>query len=191
MSELATLTEKRQFDAPLTIGVLADTHSFPGGNRQLPGEVLDLFRRFQCGLIAHAGDCNTLQVLEQLAVIAPVLAVTGNNDDVELRAAAPFELEFTVGNVRFAMLHGHGGDSARAAARVRFGGAADIVIYGHSHIPMIERIGDTRFFNPGSPNDRRWHEHFGVGLIHVSETGARPELIVFKHPGELANVRPD
>jgi uncharacterized protein len=191
LSERAVLTEQRQFEAPLTIGVLADTHIFRGGSRQLPGEVLDLFRRFKCGLIAHAGDCNTLHVLGQLAAIAPVIAVTGNNDDAALRAVAPRELEFMVGSVRFAMIHGDGGDSARAVAKARFGGVADLVIYGHSHIPMIEQISETRYFNPGSPTDRRWHEHFGVGLIHVSASGARPELIVFKQPGALANVQPD
>ncbi len=154
-------------------------------------EMLGLFRRFKCGLIVHAGDCNNLATLQTLAEIAPVLSVVGNNDVAEVREIAPHDLTFTVGATKVALLHGHGGDSARSEAKLRFGGRADLVIYGHSHIPMIEKIERTTYFNPGSATDRRWHEHFGLGLIHIADFGIRPELVLFKDPRELVNVKPD
>jgi putative phosphoesterase len=179
------------FQAPLTIGVISDTHIYAGGRRQLPVEVCDLLARFSCGLIVHAGDSNSVAVLQSLAEIAPVLAVTGNNDDREMLKIAPPDLTFSAGKTRVGLLHGHGGTSARSEARLRFGGRADLVIYGHSHIPMIERIEGVTYFNPGSPTDRRWHEHFGIGLIHFRESGFRPELILFKQPAELASIVSD
>jgi predicted phosphodiesterase len=56
---------------------------------------------------------------------------------------------------------------------------------------MIERddVG-TVYFNPGSPTDRRWHPHFGVGIIRVDDERIDPELILFDDPRELDRVQP-
>ena len=183
-------SRRRRFDAPLTIGVVSDTHVNPRGARRLPTEVVDLFTRFEAGLVLHAGDVNTASVLAQLAIVAPVLAVTGNNDDAELRELIPESVQFQVDRFRFAMLHGHGGQSARSEARRRFAGQVDCVVYGHSHIPLIEREGNTILFNPGSATDRRWGDHFGVGLIRVTEGGIEPELVLYQDPRHLSNVKP-
>ena len=181
-----------RYDPPLTIGVVADTHVYPHGARRLPAEVPALFARFGVGLILHAGDVNTGSVLAELAAVAPTLAVTGNNDDADLYARLPPTLRFTVGRFAFVLVHGHGGASALAVARrVAQGGKPDCVVYGHSHIPRVDREGETILFNPGSATDRRWSAHFGVGLIHVTEDGIRPELVLFGNPRHLANVRPE
>jgi putative phosphoesterase len=182
-------SRRRRFEAPLTIGVVADTHINPRGARCLPPEVVDLFARFGVGLILHAGDVNTATVLADLGAVAPVIAVTGNNDDAELRDLIPESVEFQVGRHRFAMLHGHGGQTARSEARRRFAGRVDCVVYGHSHIPLIEREGTTILFNPGSATDRRWGDHFGVGLIDVTDDGITPELVLYQDPRHLRNVR--
>lgn len=185
------LTLERRFKTPLTIGVISDTHFFPGGRRRLPPEINDLFQRFGCGLILHAGDCNTPDILAKLAESAPVLAVTGNNDIDAMREIAPAELTFEVGRFRVAMLHGHGGVSARSEARLRFAGKADLVVYGHSHIPMIEQEQGSILFNPGSATDRRWQEHFGIGLITMTDEKISPELVLYNDPRDLKNVKPD
>lgn len=138
----------------------------------------------------HAGDVNTASALAELATVAPVIAVTGNNDDAEVRALVPEAVEFAVGRFRFAMLHGHGGQTARSEARRRFAGKVDCVVYGHSHIPLIEREEGTILFNPGSATDRRWGDHFGVGLIHVSDGAIEPELVLYLDPRHLRNVGP-
>ena len=183
-------TAERRFASPLTIGVLSDTHVHQRSHRRVPDEVCDLFRRFSCGLIVHLGDVNVGEVLDELAKIAPVIAVVGNNDDAELAAALPEEAWFDVGDLRFLALHGHlGTGSARALART-FAGQARVILYGHSHEPVIEREGETVIFNPGSPTDRRWHEHFGVGLIHVDGDTVTPELVLFDDPEHLVNVVP-
>jgi putative phosphoesterase len=188
LSDSVILTSRREFAQPLVMGVLSDTHVRRHGQRRLPGEVIDLFRRFGCGLIVHLGDVNTASVLESLATIAPVLAVQGNNDH-DLVAVLPMEIRFTVGSFRVTMVHGHGGRSARSEAQ-RIAGDSDLVLYGHSHIPMIEQIEDTAYFNPGSPTDRRWQDHFGVGVVTFADGRCSPELILFNDPRELENVNP-
>ena len=188
-AELEWPTERRDFGAPLVIGVVSDTHVHARGARRFPPEVPDLFARFNAGLIVHAGDVNTGSVLDALSAVAPLIAVTGNNDDIELRARLEPEERFTVGRFHFVLRHGHGGRSARAEAR-RLAADADCVIYGHSHIPLIEEEEGTILFNPGSATDRRWQEHFGIGLIRVTDEKIEPELVLYGDPRHLANVRP-
>lgn len=173
--------------APLTIGVLADTHVIAHGVRRLDPAVPDLFSRHGVGLILHAGDVNTASVLRTLEEVAPVLAVQGNGDDADLRASLPLTVRFKVGRFSFLLLHGHGDRTARTAAR-RHAGRVDGVIFGHSHIASSEIVDGTLLFNPGSATDRRWQPHFGVGLIRVTADRVTPELILFEDPRHLASI---
>ncbi|MGC4106511.1 MAG: metallophosphoesterase family protein [Thermomicrobiales bacterium] len=182
------LTRERTFEAPLTMGVIADTHIFPGSVRHLHPAVVDLFRRAKVDLLIHLGDVNTRAILEELAEIAPLLAVRGNNDDAELQAMLPLTLRLTVGRFRVRALHGHGGRSAHDEAVRQFAGKADLVLFGHSHKPLMEMAKESILFNPGSATDRRWFDHFGVGVIRFDDERIDPELILFDHPANLVNI---
>jgi len=176
------------FPLPLSIGVIADTHIWENGKRVLPADVIQLFRRAGVDLVLHAGDINDSSVLNQLETIAPVLAVKGNNDDAELQEALPLKLRFKAGNHTIGLVHGHEGRSARAVAFDAFPAETDLVVYGHSHLPNIEKHGRTIYFNPGSPTDRRWNPHFGVGILRCTESGIDPHLFLFTRPQDLENV---
>jgi len=176
-----------ELPAPLTIGVVADTHAYDGGTRQLSPEVPALFARWQVGLILHAGDVGGPGVLSALEAVAPTLAVRGNNEAPVLMRLLPPLVRFRVGRFRFVLTHGLEGKTARLAAR-RYVEEADCVVYGHSHIPKIELVEEAILFNPGSPSDRRWGPHFGVGRMVVTAQRIEPELVLFGDPRELANV---
>ncbi|CAN5892283.1 hypothetical protein BH24CHL4_BH24CHL4_07080 [soil metagenome] len=195
MSELATLddilTLQRAFPSPLTIGVLADTHIWRNGARTLPWEVPRLLSRLKVDLILHAGDISDKSVLAALRPVAPVIAVYGNNDGPELRSQLALRETIDTGGHRIGLVHGHGGRTARQVAFEAFPDPCELVVYGHSHIPKIEQHHDTVFFNPGSPTDRRWSPHFGVGLIRCDEEGLNPELILFSKASDLDSVSPD
>lgn len=182
------LTRERHFATPFTLGVISDTHIFPGSARQIHPAILDLFRRAEVDLLMHLGDVNTRGVLEVLAEIAPLLAVRGNNDDAELQEMLPLTLRVTVGPFRIRALHGHGGRSAREEAARQFAGEADLVLFGHSHKPSMEAVKGTILFNPGSATDRRWFDHFGVGIIRIDDERIDPDLILFEHPSHLAHI---
>jgi putative phosphoesterase len=184
------LTTHREFSLPMTLGVISDTHVNPRGGRRMPMEALDLFERFRVGLIIHLGDINCEDVLYQLADVAPLIAVAGNNDNPFLQRQLPQQVTFTVGRFTVGAIHGHQGISARQTAIQTFGGKVDLCLYGHSHVPKIERIEETVFFNPGSATERRFSEHCGVGLIQFLERGIEPELVLYKEPAHLRNIRP-
>ena len=189
-SELLPVTDQREFPLPLTIGVISDTHVQPHGGRRLSPHVLDLFERFKVDLIVHAGDLCCEDVLDLLAQVAPVIAVPGNADNGFLKQTLPDEVRFTAGKYRVGVVHGHQAGSARQTAHTHLAGNVDLGIYGHSHEPKIEQVGETILFNSGSATDRRWNEHLGVGIIMLTESRIDPELILYRDAAHLVNILP-
>ncbi len=188
MADTGSLGDRiHRFAAPLLVGVLSDTHVNERGARQLPPEVLALFGRLGVGLILHAGDLNALPVLDQLRSVAPVLAVRGNSDLPETRAALPARIDLEIGDRTIALIHGDAGPTANRTADA-LAGTVDCVVYGHSHVPRMEVVRDTLVFNPGSPTDKRWWPDYSVGLLRIDERGIAPELIVFTTAADLDRI---
>jgi uncharacterized protein len=147
--------------------VLSDTHA-PRRWRVCPPAVAGYLR--QADLILHAGDVCTAPVLTELAGYAPVTAVVGNNDEpgvAQWGAAETAELDLD--GLRVAMVHDSGAAAGRMARlRRRFPGA-DLVVFGHSHIPLDESGAGLRIFNPGSPTDRRRQPHGTLGVLEIED----------------------
>ncbi len=174
--------------APAVMGVLGDTHLLRADARSRLAPVLDLFRRARVDLILHTGDTGALGLLRALEEIAPVAAVRGNADPVETLDALPDRVLIHAGNHTILLLHGHLGKTAVTTARRAASDEIDLLVFGHSHQPLIDREGHTILFNPGSPTERRWNPHFGVGLITVTDERIAPDLILFTEMAHLANV---
>jgi len=118
----------------------------------------------------HAGDVCTADVLDELAAYAPVRAVRGNNDGPGVAAwGAPETLDLDLGGLRVAMIHDSGQATGRPARLRRRFPAADLVIFGHSHIPLDHTEHGQRIFNPGSPTDRRRQPRGTLGLLDVDD----------------------
>ena len=180
---------RSSYPEPMLVGVLSDTHVNDRGTRRLPRQVLDLFARFRVGLILHAGDLNSLTVLDELERVAPTLAVRGNSDLIETRRALPAEREIGICGQRILLVHGDAGPSANRTADA-LAGQAGCVIYGHSHVPRMQLVGDTVMFNPGSPTDKRWWPDYSIGLLQVGPEGFAPELVVFRDAEDLGRITP-
>ena len=147
--------------------VLADTHA-PRRWKSCPPAVAARLRG--AGLILHAGDVCTAQVLDELAGYAPVLAVRGNNDGPDVAAwGAPERLETDIDGLRVAMVHDSGQASGRPARLRRWFPGAGLVVFGHSHIPVGHAGPGQVIFNPGSPTDRRRQPHGTLGLLDIAD----------------------
>lgn len=169
--------------APLTIGVISDTHIYPEPHGQrLPQIVIDELTKAAVGLILHAGDIFAPAVLDQLGAIAPVLAVTGNGDNAEMRRALPRSRVVIVGDQHIGLVHGHEGPGRSTPERAQRAFAANpyirCVVFGHSHQPLSRLQGDVILFNPGSPTDKRRAPYYSFGLLRVGAT-IEPELVYF------------
>ena len=160
----------------MLIAVISDTH-LPRGARRLPEACIE--RIAAADLLLHAGDFSTLDVLRELEAIGPpVLGVHGNVDSADLRRLLPEERVVEAERTRIAMVHDAGPRAGRLGRmRARFGERADVVIFGHSHMPLHEQ-GDDGFqiLNPGSPTERRRAPKRTMGLISVADGLARCEL---------------
>jgi putative phosphoesterase len=122
------------------------------------------------GLILHAGDVCTAAVLAELAAFAPVRAVRGNNDGPDVAAwGAPERLEIDIGGFRVAMVHDAGPASGRPARLRRWFPSADLVVFGHSHIPLDHSEFGQRIWNPGSPTDRRRQPNGTIGILDIND----------------------
>lgn len=170
--------------APLTVGVVSDTHLYPEPYRRgLPGTLLDELARAAVGCILHAGDILAPWVLDQLQEVAPVLAVYGNGDPPELRRVLPAARVLTVGGHRVGLVHGHQGPGATTPQRAVNAFTSDpsvrCVVFGHSHQPHSKRVGGVLAFNPGSPTDKRRQPYYSFGLLRVAAT-IEPELVYFR-----------
>jgi putative phosphoesterase len=135
------------------VGVVADTHLRRGWARRLPDAAVAELAA--ADVILHAGDLVIPEVLEQLGQLAPVHAVLGNND-TELVGTLDEEVALELEGVRVAMVHDSGPRAGREARLHRRFPDADVVVFGHSHIPWDAAGVDGQWLlNPGSPTERR------------------------------------
>jgi putative phosphoesterase len=161
----------------MLIAVISDTH-LPRGTRRLPEACIE--RIAAADLLLHAGDFSTLEVLRELeAVGPPVAGVHGNVDSAELRRLLPGERVVEADGARIAMVHDAGPRAGRLARmRARFGERADVVVFGHSHMPLHEQGEDGfQIFNPGSPTERRRAPAHTMGLIRSGQGLLSCELV--------------
>ncbi|MFD1538603.1 metallophosphoesterase family protein [Nonomuraea guangzhouensis] len=144
--------------------VLSDTHA-PRHWKSCPDRVAAHLRG--ADVILHAGDVCVGAVLAELAAYAPVHAVKGNNDGPDVDAPETLELELA--GLRVAMIHDSGPAKGRWDRLRRLFPDADLVVFGHSHIPLDHHEDGLRIFNPGSPTDRRRQPHGTIGLLVIEE----------------------
>ena len=133
----------------MLIGLISDTH-IPDRARIIPQNVIDAFS--DVDLILHAGDLTSLDVVEELENIAPVMAVQGNMDRVNginLPKAKTLEVE----GVKIGIVHGEVYPRADTQQLVYLAKQldVDILVSGHSHQPKIEQTDGVLLINPGSP----------------------------------------
>ncbi len=127
--------------------------------------------------ILHAGDVCVAQTLDELSQFAPVHVVLGNNDHPDVvQWGAVDQLELDLGGISIAMVHDSGPSKGRPSRMRRRFPDAEVVVFGHSHIPINESCDGQLLFNPGSPTDRR-----------RQPTGTMGELVI--EDGHLAAAR--
>jgi uncharacterized protein len=153
------------------VAVISDTH-LPRGARRLPESCLDRLQRADA--ILHAGDIASVGALAELQALGPpVHAVYGNVDEPALRLVLPEERVVELGGARIGMVHISGGLDLLVR---RFPGCA-AVVFGHSHLPVVERRGGTWLLNPGSPTERRRSAFHSMIELEIAAGELRPELI--------------
>ena len=156
---------------PTRLLVLADTH-IPRRAARLPDVVLAALDESD-GVI-HAGDWVDEPTLELLLGRTPLLiGVAGNNDGAALHARLPEVAMETIEGVRLAVVHETGAATGRERRMDARFPDADVLVFGHSHIPWGSTTpAGLRLLNPGSPTDRRRQPRCTYGMLDLDSGSA-------------------
>ncbi|MCU1567767.1 MAG: phosphoesterase, family [Pseudarthrobacter sp.] len=159
---------------PLNLLLLADTH-VPKRARALPAQVWAAVE--SADVVFHAGDWVTADLLDELGRRSrSLVGVYGNNDGPDLRSRLPETAAVTLEGVRFAMVHETGQAKGREARCEALFPDADVLVFGHSHIPWdTSSAGGLRLLNPGSPTDRR-RQPACTYMTAVADAGALKDV---------------
>lgn len=190
----------RRYNAPsdrkaMRIGVISDTHN-PSAAKEPPEQIIPAFKGVD--LILHAGDIYQPATIDWLERIAPVKGV-------ELGAKAHFEYDDRIEEMQVLELEGHNigmvhdlmlpgfsnevtagviaarmpaGFSIPKSVERFFGKPADIVVFGHTHYPVVEEHQGVLFINPGSPSLPMQVRRLGqVAILEITPTDKRAWLV--------------
>jgi len=146
------------------VGVISDTHGL------LRPEVFQVFSG--AGLILHAGDIGSSEVLDGLRTLAPVVAVRGNNDRDAWAERIPDVEVVRAGAISIYMLHDVKDMKLNPPPE-----KIHVVISGHSHKPHIERREGILYLNPGSAGPRRFKLPISIARLTIRSSDVRAELI--------------
>jgi putative phosphoesterase len=156
------------------VGLISDTHGL------LRPEAVDVLRGSGC--IVHAGDIGHPRIIEQLAELAPVTAVRGNNDTGAWAAGLRETDVVNVGEVLIYVVH----DLAQMDLDPVAAGF-HVVVSGHSHRPAIEERTGVLYVNPGSAGPRRFTLPVSVGELAVSGITITPRLFTLEVQSARSN----
>lgn len=164
----------------MRIGVVSDTHIFRAG-KKLPQLLIEEFSKVD--LILHLGDWVVMDVYDQLAQLAPVDGIAGNNDGYEIIERFGEKKLLTLEGKQVGLIHGHTPYSRKGTdgnALLAFEGEkVDVILFGHSHQPLMRNENGILLFNPGSPTDKRREKRYSFGLLDITETGINAQHIFF------------
>ena len=144
----------------MRLAVIADTH-LSRRAADLPPTAWRLIRATDA--VIHAGDVTEQPLLDALAGATPLHAVRGNNDHA--LPHLPERLDLTFAGVRCGVIHDGGASHGRRERLRALFPDARVVVFGHSHVPLVEDDGDLLLLNPGSPTDRRRMPSFTMALL--------------------------
>jgi len=148
------------------LGVIADTHGL------LRPEVLEVFA--QVDHILHGGDVGKWEVVSELEALAPVTAVWGNVDGLEIRTRLPQVATLRLDGFDIVVTHGHQFGSPTPAKLVAEFPGAEIIVFGHTHRPLLELVDRTvTVMNPGGAGAPRFGLQPSVGVMEL-EPGIPP-----------------
>lgn len=153
-------------DGGLCLAIVADTHGRPHPH------TAEQLQKLAPDAIVHAGDIGDLSVLDDLAQVAPVIAVRGNIDARTSDLPDVVNLDVYAGDeraLRILLTHiAVGGPRLRAdVARIASERGAQVVLCGHSHVPFLGKDRGMLVFNPGSIGPRRLRLPIVFGVMEV------------------------
>ena len=144
----------------MRVGVISDTHGF------LDPRALEALAGVDC--ILHAGDVGTIDVLDELRMVAPVVAVSGNNDRIGPTAELPEHAKLDLDGVLIQLVH----ERLRA-----LDWNEQVLVFGHSHRSLVLQDGERLLLNPGAAGRSGFHREISVAILTLAGRRAAAEVV--------------
>lgn len=158
----------------MKIAIISDTHIHDHVNKMK--ELIDKYF-LDSDMIIHAGDYTTKGVVEILKLSRNFIGVYGNNDGEAIREMLKEKEIVKTGGYKIGVYHGHGSKPTIENAYDKFkSDKVDIIVFGHSHQPVIMTKSKVLMLNPGSINYRRkekWHSYI---ILNIDRNEISAEL---------------
>ncbi|UCD15599.1 MAG: metallophosphoesterase [Candidatus Omnitrophota bacterium] len=158
--------------------VISDTH-IPLAADKLPPEIEKEAKLSDCCL--HAGDFIKMEVFNRISKWVKVYGVSGNMDDIMVKAHLPQKQIIEIERVKIGLIHGRGAPSGLIGyVRGEFCESfkdIDIFVFGHSHVPLNEKKEGKIYFNPGSPTDKMFAPYNSYGILEIDGTDIKGRIV--------------
>lgn len=158
------MAERRTAPSSFRIGLISDTHGL------LRPEALNALQGVDH--VIHAGDIGKPFILEELARIAPLTVVRGNNDTGDWARSLSDAVSVELAGTHIHVLH-----DMKELGKYADPGDAQVIIAGHSHKPLIHSEAGILQVNPGSAGPRRFRLPVTVALLEIQRGVAQAEII--------------
>ncbi len=168
--------QTKNYEAAKIIGLISDTH-VPKRAMCIPKKVFEVFANTD--FIIHAGDLVELAVIDELEQAAPVLAVHGNMDGLEVNNAFPQLNSLKIFNWKIGVIHDVNSISGlRKMEEIAKRNGFNVLVYGHTHVSKVKWEEKTLYINPGSPTDpASFRNKPSVGLLKITKETITPQIV--------------
>ncbi|MGI8313949.1 metallophosphoesterase family protein [Halobacillus mangrovi] len=163
----------------MNVVVVSDTH-MSKKQIEFPERLVDELS--SADLIIHAGDWSIPEVYDELCNYAPVYGVYGNVDGDDMKKIVPYKHVLEVKNHKIGIVHGHGEKKTteKRALEAFKEDEVDIILFGHSHIPLLRYFKKQLLFNPGSATAKRKLPYYSFGILTFTDDLVEARHIFYK-----------
>ncbi|WP_034327778.1 metallophosphoesterase family protein [Alkaliphilus transvaalensis] len=163
----------------MKIAIISDTHI----NKQIEGfkEMIE-FHFLEFDMIIHAGDYHHEGALRLLQATGKFIGVWGNADSEEVKKKLNEKEIIEIADLRIGVFHGHG--TKKTTIERAFDtfqeDTVDIIVFGHSHQPLVQTKKGVLMLNPGSFTNKRRERWFSYIVLEIKEGEVVVEM-KFRH----------
>lgn len=150
----------------MKIAILSDTHVKKHNDKLF--KLIDNLSK-EADMIIHAGDYVSSSVVSKLREHSNFIGVWGNNDKGSIRDLLKEKIIVPVEGYKVGLYHGHG-DSKNTLQRAYdefTDDKVDIIVFGHSHQPLILTKNKVLMLNPGSPSYKRKEQWYSYIILDI------------------------
>lgn len=162
----------------MKIAILSDTHAKKHSDKLF--KFIDILFK-EADMIIHAGDYVSSSIVSKLREHKNFVGVWGNNDKGYIRDLLKEKTIISVEGYKIGLYHGHGNskNTLQRAYDEFSADKVDIIIFGHSHQPLILTKSKVLMINPGSPSCKRKEPWYSYVILEIKGKKINVQLRFF------------